>query len=531
MDITGKNLTGFSYSSGTGKTFRAFNPSTLEYLEGEFFEASDDDVNTSLRLASGCFPVYSRTTPAKRADFLEAIATEIEALGQTLVARAVAETGLPEGRITGERGRTTGQLRMFANLIREGSWSDAAIETADPGRQPAPKPDLRSMLVPIGPVVVFSASNFPLAFSTAGGDTASALAAGNPVIVKAHPSHPGTSDLVAQAITKAAKATGMPEGVFSHLHDTGFATGERLVKHPFTAAVGFTGSFTGGKALFDIASRREKPIPLFAEMGSTNPVFLFEEALKKDAVTIAAQLAASVTLGAGQFCTKPGLIIARNGSAYDQFENSFVEQMGKVQAATLLNERILKNYRSQVEKLKKDNTVTYLIDAGLVSLEPGLKARPVAAKATAKQFIANKRLHEELFGPFALIIVCDNDSEYSEVAAILDGQLTLSVFATPGDIQANGSLINLFREKAGRLVYNGVPTGVEVNTAMQHGGPFPSTTDSRFTSVGTRAILRFVRPVSFQNWPDEALPAELRNANPMGIMRKLNGSFTREAIR
>jgi NADP-dependent aldehyde dehydrogenase len=303
-----------------------------------------------------------------------------------------------------------------------------------------------------------------------------------------------------------------------------------LVKHPATASVAFTGSLSGGRALFDLASARENPIPVFAEMGSTNPVFLFAEALSERAEQIATQLALSVTQGMGQFCTKPGLIFACRGAGYDKFEKAFVTEMGKIQSGALLNERIVKSYKSKIEELHKDGTVTYLTDAGLVQTEGGLKARPSAARVSAASFLDNSRLHEELFGPYALLVVCNDEKEMEKVTSALEGQLTLSVFATPGELRKKSSFVSLFREKAGRLVFNGVPTGVEVNSAMQHGGPYPASTDSRFTSVGTKAIRRFVRPVSFQGWPDEALPVELQNSNPLAIMRQVNGSHTKNAI-
>ena len=530
MNITGQNQIGYSNSKGTGKAFKGFNATSLENLKGDFYEASEEDVNKALTLAAAAFPAFRSTTAEARASFLEAIALEIEAAGNDLIIRAVEETALPEARITGERGRTTGQLRMFANLLREGSWVEATIETAQPERAPLPKPDLRNMLVPTGPVVVFSASNFPLAFSTAGGDTASALAAGNPVIVKAHSSHPGTSYIVARAVERAAKKTNMPEGVFSHLYGSGITTGTMLVKHPATASVAFTGSLSGGRALFDLAAARDNPIPVFAEMGSTNPVFVFGDALATRGEQAAAQLAASVTQGMGQFCTKPGLIVVRKGAGYEKFEKAFVSELGKIQAGALLNERIIKNYKSKIEELHNGKAITFLSDAGLVTGEPGHKARPAAARVSAASFIANSHLHEELFGPYALLVVCNDEKEMEEVTSALEGQLTLSVFATPGELRKKSSFVSLFREKAGRLVFNGVPTGVEVNSAMQHGGPYPASTDSRFTSVGTKAIRRFVRPVSFQGWPDEALPVELQNSNPRGIMRQINGLYTKNPV-
>jgi len=530
MDITGKNIIAGMTVAGGPRTFRAFNPATLQNLEETFHCASASDAGLAVEKAAAAFPLFSSRTPEERALFLEAIATEIEALGNRLIERAVAESGLTETRLTGERGRTTGQLRMFASLLREGSWVEATIDLALPARQPAPKPDIRSMLVPIGPVVVFSASNFPLAFSTAGGDTASALAAGNPVIVKAHPSHPGTSELVAHAIVKAARDTGMPEGIFSHLNDDSYETGLTLVTHPLTAAVAFTGSFSGGMALHRAAAGREKPIPLFAEMGSVNPVVLLSASLNESAEKSAAQLAASVTLGTGQFCTKPGIIIAEAGEGYRRFEAAFASEMGKIQASTLLNERISAGYRSKIESLTRENQVTYLTDASAVLSEAGLKGRPLAATVTGERFLAYSNLHEEVFGPFALLVSCSSNDEMKRVLAALGGQLTVTLFAAPADLSANSQLLQVVRDMAGRLILNGVPTGVEVCHAMQHGGSWPATTDSRFTSVGTRAIRRFVRPVSYQNWPDELLPAELRNGNPLAILRLVDGTYTRNSL-
>ncbi len=530
MKITGKNIIAGRLSDGEKQTFRALNPVTMQHPEGVFQCASATDAGEAVEKAAAVFPLFSERTPEERALFLEAIASEIEALGNTLIERAIAETGLTEARLTGERGRTTGQLRMFASLLREGSWVEATIETGVPERKPAPKPDIRSMLIPIGPVVVFSASNFPLAFSTAGGDTASALAAGNPVIVKGHPSHPGTSELVAQAVIRAAGAAGMPEGIFSHLNDDGYETGLALVNHPLTAAVAFTGSFSGGMALHRAAAKREKPIPVFAEMGSVNPVLLLSEALHENAEKIAAQIAASVTLGTGQFCTKPGLIIAEAGEGYRRFEAAFAKEMGNIKASVLLNARISEGYRSRIETLAKGNQVNYLIDASEALGEAGLRGRPLAATVTGERFLADSSLHEEVFGPFALLVCCYDRDEMSRVTATLGGQLTVTLFASQGDLSGNGKLLQTVREIAGRLILNGVPTGVEVCHAMQHGGPWPATTDSRFTSVGTKAIRRFVRPVSYQNWPDDLLPPELKNDNPLAILRLVDGAYSRDKV-
>ncbi len=480
----------------------------------QYPKATEAEINKAVELARKAFASYRFATGAQKAAFLRAIAEEIESLGDELVKTVMAESGLPEGRVTGERGRTCAQLRLFADLVQEGSWVEAVIDHGDPNRQPVPKPDVRRMLVPLGPVVVFTASNFPLAFSTAGGDTASALAAGCPVIVKGHEAHPATNLLVSRAIQGAAKRTGMPEGVFSSLSGD-YETGKALVEHSDVAAVAFTGSHRGGKALFDLANRRPKPIPVFAEMGSINPIVLLPQYVEDHADQLAAQLVGSVTLGAGQFCTNPGLILLPEAKA-----ESFIAAMKKALEAAapqcMLNEKIFEGYLSALRKLLGAGAVEPLYAP---SENNAAAVRPTVAKTSAAAFIQNPLLHAEVFGPFTLLVTWRSEEELEALLQSLEGQLTATLFAEGEELLSHKALLDSMRELAGRIIINGVPTGVEVCHAMQHGGPWPATTDSRFTSVGTGAIRRFARPVAFQNFPDELLPDELKEGNPLGIRR------------
>lgn len=471
------------------------------------------------------FLSYKNFSGKKKAEFLRAIADEIEVLGSELVQTAMRETNLPEARIINERGRTTGHCRMFADLVEEGSWVEARIDTAQPDRMPAPKPDIRKMLVPIGPVVVFGAANFPLAYSTAGGDTASALAAGCTVVVKAHPAHTETSALVASAIQKAMEKTGMPKGVFQHVYGVGFEVGQALVKHPLTKAVGFTGSFAGGKALFDLANQRPEPIPVFAEMSSINPVILLPETLSRDAGATASKLAASITLGVGQFCTNPGLIIAMEGDGLNRFLQSLSAEIQKVLPGTMLHQGIADNYHQKLNQALAQKGV--MVEGQSKETGNNEQGRPLVASAPAEAFVKNPALAEEVFGPFSLIIRCKNIDELHAVVNRIRGQLTTTIIADEAELLKHRNLLNILTEKAGRLIMNGVPTGVEVCPSMMHGGPFPATTDSRFTAVGTDAIKRFARPVAYQHFADALLPDELKEANPLGIWRLVNGKWNK----
>jgi 2,5-dioxopentanoate dehydrogenase len=485
------------------------------------------DINTTMQQAHTAFLQYRSKSGQEKAAFIRAIATEIEALGIALIHTAMQETHLPEARLTGERGRACMQLRQMADVVEEGSWLDATIDTALPDRQPLPKPDIRNMLVPIGPIVVFGASNFPFAYSTAGVDSAAAWAAGCSVVVKAHPAHPQTSDMVAGAIRLAVAKTNMPQGVFEHLQG-GFEVGQALVMHPLTAAVGFTGSLVGGKALFDIANQRAKPIPIFAEMGSTNPVFLLPDALSKDAEKYAKMYVGSITGSMGQFCTKPGLLIGIDNADLAMFTEILSAEIRTIAPAQMLHGGIaaaFHKYRSVV--LDQDHVTNEAQTMGNYSNEYGI---PSLASVSGKDFLDNPVLHNEVFGPFSLIVKCEDQAQMQAITDHLEGQLTCTIIATNKDMVQYEPIINSASLLCGRLVLNAVPTGVEVCAAMQHGGPYPASTDGRFGSVGASAIKRFVRPLAIQGFDDAFLPSELQNANPLNIWRKVNGQFTKDAI-
>lgn len=525
--INGKQIIGFEQSAEGTETFKSVNPATGETV-GIFHKATPAEVDKAVAKAAAAFQVYRKKSGKEKAAFLEAAATEIEALGDELVTICCTESALPKGRIQGEMGRTTGQLRLFANLLKEGSWLDARIETANPERIPLPKPDIRFMYIPLGPVVVFGASNFPLAFSAAGGDTASALAAGCTVIVKAHSAHPATGGLVGKAIQKAAKATGMPDGVFSLLYGDGQTVGTQLVTHPLVKAVGFTGSFAGGKALYDLAVRREVPIPVYAEMGSTNPVFILPETLDTQAEAFAKGFSGSVTLGVGQFCTNPGMLIYENTASGKDFTGHLQEAFKQTTGGVMLASNIHRSYNEGVKH--------HLGVEGVETLAEGAKsdalntASPILFKTKSSVFNANPALAEEIFGPASLVVEATSKDEILEIARNLSGHLTATVHGTEKDLIAYKDLLDILEQKVGRVLINAFPTGVEVNSTMVHGGPFPATTDSRSTSVGTAAIDRFTRPVSYQNMPQALLPDELKNSNPLGIWRLVNGNLTKEAI-
>jgi 2,5-dioxopentanoate dehydrogenase len=527
MQLHGKNILGNSLSSVGNNTFQAVNPATSEKLPTTFSEATDAEINQAVELAETAFHVYRAHSKDERAAFLERIADELLALGDDLLQCANAESGLPLDRLTGERGRTMNQLKMFASLIREGSWVEASIDTAIPDRAPVPKPDLRKMLIALGPVAVFGASNFPLAFSTAGGDTASALAAGCPVVVKAHPAHPGTAELVATAITKAANASGMPEGVFSMVHGVSYEVSLGLVNHPLIKAVGFTGSFRGGKALFDAAARRPEPIPVYAEMGSVNPVFVLPGAIRERGEAFAEGLKNSVMMGVGQFCTSPGLVV---GLQSDELQHSVTKLQSLIEAAppaTMLHAGILQTYEAGIQKLASSDGVTTV---RATAAADAAKTQAVASVFTtdAAAFLAQPHLSEEVFGPSTVVVNCGSRDELETIARSLHGHLTATIHGTADDLQEFKGLVAILENKVGRLLFNGFPTGVEVCPSMTHGGPYPATTDSRSTSVGTGAIKRFARPVSYQSFPSEALPLELQDGNPLSIWRLVNGEFMKD---
>lgn len=523
--IEGTHIIGYRrVKSNAG--FQALNPATGKHLPEYFSIGSSQNVQESVQLAAKAFSGYGRIPGKEKAGFLRAIAEEILLLGDELITRAVSETGLPAARIQGERTRTVSQLMLFAELLEEGSWVEATLDSALPDRIPAPRPAICRMLLPLGPVVVFGASNFPLAFSVAGGDTVSALAAGNPVIVKAHPSHPGTSELVGAAISRAARKTSMPEGVFSLLFDEGFEVGEALVAHPGIRAVAFTGSFRGGMSLLQIAQKRKDPIPVFAEMGSINPVILLPEALEKNTESLAKQCAASVTLGAGQYCTNPGLLLALESDSLDRFISAYGQAIKGIIPGTMLNAAIANNYRKTLGEMLDQPGVELIAQAepqnGLIQNI----GKAIIARVKGADFLDNPGLHHEVFGPFSLLVSCKDFSELEKIIEGLEGQLTISLMTETGELSRYPKIVEMIRRKAGRLICNGLPTGVEVCAAMQHGGPFPATTDSRFTSVGTYAIKRFARAVTFQNWEDDQLPDELKAANPLGIRRLVDNAWT-----
>lgn len=459
-------------------------------------------IDDAVAVAEAAFETYSELPSAKIAGFLERVAGEIDALGEALITTAAAETALPAGRLTGERTRTVNQLRLFAALAEKGEWKDVRIEPAIEDRKPARRPDLRRTLIPIGPVAVWAASNFPLAFSVAGGDTASALAAACPVILKAHPGHPRTSALVAGAIAKAVRDLELPEGVFTMVEGTSPEVSLALVRHPGVKAGAFTGSLRAGRALYDAAAARPEPIPFFAEMGSVNPVFLLPEALGQRGETIAEGLAQSVNLGVGQFCTCPGLAIGLRSPAFDRFAERLRASFAQTEAGTMLNHGIATAYESAVADLTEITGVRATRGEG---------SGPVATlfETGAEAFLENPELRHEVFGPSTILIRCKSQAEMEQVAGALEGSLTATLHGTEADLGGQPDLLRILRRKAGRLIFNGYPTGVEVSAAMQHGGPYPATTDPRFTSVGTAAITRFARPICYQDFPTGLLPSEL----------------------
>lgn len=515
--MTGKNIIGSTLSGEGKEKFHGENPATGERLEPAFYEATEQEINRAIEAASEAFQIYRNVSGKDKATFLENIGDEIMALGDELIQRCMQETGLPEARLTGERGRTVGQLKLFASMLREGSWVDARVDTADPERKPLPKADIRSMQRALGPVAIFGASNFPLAFSVAGGDTTSALAAGCPVVFKAHPAHPGVCELVGLAIQRAVKKSGMPEGTFSMVNGKSTNVGMALVKHPSITAVGFTGSYRGGKALFDEASRRPVPIPVYAEMGSTNPVFILPEALKERKEKIAEDLAAAVTLGVGQFCTNPGLVFLPESEDATTFKSVLSTTFKGISAGVMLSPGIKGSFEKGIENLRAARGVETLAEgkAG----DSGSRGTAHLLHASIDSFLKDHTLEEEVFGPSTLAITANTKEELMQAARNLRGHITATLHGTPKDLQDYADLVSILEQKVGRLIINGYPTGVEVCHSMVHGGPFPATTDSRTTSVGTGAINRFTRPVCYQNFPDALLPPELKYDNPLGIWR------------
>lgn len=524
MKILGHMLIGQQSVQGHKKAIRALNPATNEHLEPEFLGGDQQHVDQATALAWQSFDAYRTVSVEQRATFLECIADEILALGDVLVERAMAESGLPRARIEGERGRTMGQLRMFASVVRMGKFFDARIDPAMPDRAPLPRSDLRFQKIPLGPVAVFGASNFPLAFSVAGGDTASALAAGCPVIVKAHSAHPGTSELVGRAIQAAVKKCALPEGVFSLLFGAGADVGGTLVAHPYIKAVGFTGSRSGGMALMNIAANRPEPIPVYAEMSSINPVFVMPNKLAQQAKSVATGFVASLAMGAGQFCTNPGMLVLLDGEGISDFLAQVAEDTEALSTQTMLTPGIYQAYCDGVNALAANNKVTLLAKAQSSDSPNQCQAHVFVTDAEA--FLSDKSLESEVFGSNSLIVKCQNFEEYRAVAEYLEGQLTATIQMLEEDIEAVATLLPILERKAGRLLCNGYPTGVEVCQAMVHGGPFPATSDSRSTSVGSAAIDRFVRPVCYQDFPEALMPLSVRDTNPLSIPQLVDGVLT-----
>lgn len=505
--ISGKNCIAGKPSAQGEVIFRTFNPKLNQENPVAFVEATPAEIDRAVNAAWEAFRIYRKLSGEKRAAFLSGVAEEIMALDQELLDTYCSESGLPLGRAQGERGRTVGQLRSFAELVSKEDWRENTFDAAEPGRKPLPKDDLRKTVIPLGPVVVFGASNFPLAYSTAGGDTASALAAGCPVIVKSHPMHAGTSELVASAVVRAAERTGMPKGVFSSING-GIQAGVDLVTHPRVKAVGFTGSLTGGRALFDHAAKREEPIPVFAEMGSINPVVVTPDALSKRAGEIAGTYAASITLGTGQFCTNPGLLLTIEGANTQAFVEDLAQRTLALEPQVMLHPNIKKAYDGKESSVTSQKGVQ-LVGKYQGSLGPNY-APAVIATVQGAEFLANPKLHQEVFGPFSLVVRAKDQAELLAIIEGLEGQLTGTLIAEEEDGLDLGNIVEALQNRVGRLIFNGVPTGVEVCPAMHHGGPYPASTDSRFTAVGVHAIKRWVRPVSYQSFPQALLPDHLK---------------------
>ena len=529
MKLHGANLLGSTRSTEGIHLIHGTNPATSQRLDPPFHQATPEEVDQAMKLAETAFSMDDLRATDIRVRLLGTIAAELEALGDGLIQRAQAETGLPEGRLKGERQRTVGQLRMFAELVREGSWVDARIDRAIPERSPVPKPDIRRMLLPLGPVVVFGASNFPLAFSVAGGDTASAFAAGCPVVVKAHPAHPGTSELAGEAIRKAVEICGLHPGVCSLVHGVDPEVSLDLVRQPATAAVGFTGSHRAGRAIFDAACSRPEPIPVYAEMGSVNPVFVLPGALRERSEEICRGLVQSVCLGVGQFCTNPGLVFGLRSEGFRAFATATGQRILREPAGVMLHRGIRESYGRGLQAIAGLSGVRL---TGTVAVEQGAETLAGGAVLLTddETFLKNPVLSEEIFGPSTVLVECSSAERMQQIVETMRGNLTATIQGTEQDLSEHRELIRLLEKKVGRIVFNGYPTGVEVCSAMHHGGPYPATTDGKFTSVGTAAIYRFARPVCYQNFPQEMLPDELKDGNPRGIWRQVDGKLTKEPV-
>lgn len=528
--ITGHHLIAGREAPAAHSLFQAENPSTSQKLEPHFGEATLTDADEALQAADGAFDALRLAPVEARAQFLETLAEEILALGDALLERAHAETALPMARLIGERGRAVNQCKMFAALIREGSWAALSIDRAQPERVPAPKPDVRKMMLPIGPVVVFGASNFPFAIGVVGTDTVCALAAGCPVVVKGHPAHPGTCEMLGRAVMTALNKSGLPEAAFSMLQGRGHELGRALVAHPLTQAVAFTGSLRGGRALMDIAAARPHPIPVYAEMGSINPVFLLPGALKERAEKIGEAYVGSVTMGVGQFCTNPAIVLGLKSADLGTFVHSAAENAKKFAPQTMLHRGICETYEAGTAVW---STIDGVKLAGQSDLEPNNEATQAACRiftTSLETLEENEELRREVFGPCSIVTECASQEDMLRFARGLEGQLTAAIHGTAEDLRQFAPLIRVLERKVGRLIFNGFGTGIEPCPSMHHGGPYPAASHSFFTSIGTDSILRFVRPVCYQGFPDDCLPAPLQNANPGSAMRLVDSSLTRDAL-
>jgi NADP-dependent aldehyde dehydrogenase len=530
IHLHGKNFIGANRSANSTTTLRGRDPRSGEELEPPFHEADPAEIDLAVKHAQEAFREMRRRSPEERATLLDGMADEIEAAGDAVVDRVMQETAFPRSRVQGEMGRTTNQLRMFAEVVREGSWVDARIDRPQPDRRPTPKPDIRRMLISLGPVAVFGASNFPLAFSVGGGDTASAIAAGSPVVVKAHPAHPGTSELVGEALARAVRAAGFHPGTFSMVHGANPQVSLALVRHPGIKAVGFTGSLKAGRAIFDAGSSRPEPIPVYAEMGSVNPVFILPRALRERREEIVDGLMASVTLGGGQFCTNPGVVVGLGNGDLKAFVRLLGERASATALCTMLHEGIRSGYEEGLNELEATGDVRFVARGSSSNGSTATPGTTAVLTASARAFLAKKRLQEEVFGPSTLVVSCSDSAEIERVAYSVDGNLTATLHGTQEDLEEFADLVHLLENKVGRLIFNGFPTGVEVCASMHHGGPYPATSDVRSTSVGTAAILRFARPICYQDFPQTAMPAELRDRNERGIWRTVDDELTKNDI-
>ncbi|WP_321370961.1 aldehyde dehydrogenase (NADP(+)) [uncultured Desulfuromusa sp.] len=509
MILTGQHIISGYPATSLSATFQAVNPAINECLEGDFAEGSAADVAAAVTLAAKDFDLFRHSSDAKRGELLNAIVSELLVLKDDIICRANLETGLPLPRLEGEFVRTINQLKMFSVFVQDGGYKQIHLDHAISDRQPLPRPDLRLTQIPIGPVAVFGASNFPLAFSVAGGDTASALAAGCPVVAKGHPAHPGTSELAGRAIQQALQNTGLPDTVFSLIQGSDHTVGAALVQHPEIKGVAFTGSQSGGRALFDLAAARSNPIPVFAEMGSVNPIFILPRAMREMGPDLAVKYAESLTLGVGQFCTNPGLLFAVKGESFDLFIENVNNVLAQAQPLPMLHVGIKQSFMAQLGKMKATQGVSSIVDKSL-SDDKSCYASPALLVVSAEDFLLHPNLGEEVFGPSSLVIQCQSQEQMLLLAERLQGQLTATLHTTSDDKEFCRQLLTILVRKVGRLICNDFPTGVEVCAAMHHGGPYPATTDSRFSSVGTTAIKRFLRPVCFQNFNQDLLPPELQ---------------------